>query len=151
MGVRLTEDEAWHELETAHTGILTTMRGDGWPVPLPVWFIAQDRRVYVRTPAQTKKVGHVRNDPRASFLVERGERWIDLCAVMLYASVDFVAPGAEYEAIVDAIEAKYADFRMETKEVPDATRQHYAGSAEILRLTPTGRLLTWDNSRLRQP
>lgn len=69
MGVRLSEDDAWHELETAHTGILTTMRGDGWPVPLPVWFIARDRRVYVRTPAKTKKVGHVRNDPR---VVPRG-------------------------------------------------------------------------------
>lgn len=83
--------------------------------------------------------------------MERGERWIDLCAVMVYATVDLVAPGDEFDEVVEAIGAKYADFRMETKEVPDATRQHYAGSSEILRLTPTGRLVTWDNSRLLQP
>ena len=57
MGVRLTEDEAWAELAAAHTGILTTLRRDGRPVPLPVWFVALDRHVYVRTPARTRKVG----------------------------------------------------------------------------------------------
>ena len=50
MGVRLTEDEAWAELAAAHTGILTTLRRDGRPVPLPVWFVALDRTIYVRTP-----------------------------------------------------------------------------------------------------
>ena len=73
MGVRLGEEEAWAELEHAHTGILTTLRRDGRPVSLPVWFAALDRRIYVRTPAKTRKVEHVRNDPRATFLVERGE------------------------------------------------------------------------------
>ena len=88
MGVRLTEDEAWAELAAAHTGILTTLRRDGRPVSLPVWFVALDRHVYVRTPARTHKVGHVEHDPRATFLVERGERWAELCAVMLHADVD---------------------------------------------------------------
>ena len=79
MGVRLTDDEAWAELAAAHTGILTTLRRDGRPVALPVWFAVLDRRIYVRTPAGTHKVGHVRHDPRATFLVERGERWAELC------------------------------------------------------------------------
>ena len=63
MGVRLTDDEAWAELAAAHTGILTTLRRDGRPVPLPVWFTVLDRRIYVRTPAGTRKVQHVRHDP----------------------------------------------------------------------------------------
>ena len=40
MGVRLSEEEAWAELATAHTGILTTLRRDGRPVSLPVWLVA---------------------------------------------------------------------------------------------------------------
>ena len=64
MGVRLSEDEAWVELDTAHTGILTTVRRDGRPVSLPVWFATVGRHIYVRTPAKTRKVEHVRNDPR---------------------------------------------------------------------------------------
>ena len=154
MGVRLSEDEAWAELDRAHTGILTTMRGDGWPVSLPVWFATVERHIYVRTPAKTRKVEHVSNDPRATFLVERGEKWIELCAVMVYADVELLEPGEEYEEASAAITAKYAGFGMESpamggKKVPDATKEHYAGRAAMLRLTPTERMVTWDNSRLR--
>jgi len=154
MGVRLTEDEAWRELTAAHTGILTTLRRDGRPVSLPVWFAAIDRRIYVRSPATTRRVEHVRNDPRATFLVERGEKWIELCAVMVSADVELLEPGDEYDAAAVAITAKYAGFGIDSdamggRQVPDATRQHYAGRAALMRLTPTGRLVTWDNSRLR--
>ena len=76
--IRLTEEEAWAEIAAAHTGILTTLRRDGMPIALPVWFVAEDRTVAMRTPAATKKIARVRNDPRASFLVESGERWVDL-------------------------------------------------------------------------
>jgi len=154
MGVRLGEEEAWAELERAHTGILTTMRRDGWPVSLPVWFAAFDHRIYVRTPAKTRKVEHVRHDPRATFLVERGEKWVELCAVMVYADVELLEPGEEYDAASAAITAKYAGYGMDSsamggKQVPDATKQHYGGRFAVLRLTPTERPVTWDNSRLR--
>ena len=55
MGVRLDDDEAWAELDAAHTGILTTLRRDGWPVSLPVWFAsarAQDLRAHAAEDAQ---------------------------------------------------------------------------------------------------
>jgi PPOX class probable F420-dependent enzyme len=154
MGVRLDDDEAWAELDTAHTGILTTLRRDGRPVTVPVWFATVDRRIYVRTPAKTRKVEHVRNDPRATFLVERGEKWIELCAVMVYADAELLDPGDEYDAAASAIEAKYAGFgakslAREGKKVPDATKRHYGGQSAMLRLTPVEALVTWDNSRLR--
>ena len=154
MGVRLSDDEAWAELEAAHTGILTTLRRDGRPVSVPVWFASLDRRIYVRTPGKTRKVEHVRNDPRATFLVERGDQWIELCAVMVHADVELLEPGPEYDAACAAIDAKYQGFGMAAvaktgKKVPDATKQHYAGRSAMLRLTPTGPLVTWDNSRLR--
>jgi PPOX class probable F420-dependent enzyme len=154
MGVRLSEEEAWAELDTAHTGILTTLRRDGRPVSLPVWFATVGRTIYVRTPAKTRKVEHVRNDPRATFLVERGEKWIELCAVMVYADVELLESGDEFDAASAAITAKYAGFRMESKalgekKVPEATKAHYAGRSAMLRLTPSEQLVTWDNSRLR--
>ena len=149
MGVRLSEDEAWAELAAAHTGVLTTLRRDGRPVPLPVWFVTLDRTIYVRTPARTHKVEHVRHDPRATFLVERGERWAELCAVMVHADVELLDAGAERDAVEAAITEKYASFRTEDTKLPDATREHYAVESAVLRLTPVGRLVTWDNSKLR--
>ena len=149
MGVRLTEDEAWAELAAAHTGILTTLRRDGRPVSLPVWFVALDRHVYVRTPARTHKVGHVQHDPRATFLVERGERWAELCAVMLHADVTLLDAGDERDTVETTLNEKYASFRTEDAKLPDATRAHYAVESAVLKLTPSARLVTWDNSKLR--
>jgi len=149
MGVRLTDDEAWAELAAAHTGILTTLRRDGRPVPLPVWFAVLDRRIYVRTPETTRKVEHVRHDPRATFLVERGERWAELCAVMVHTDVTVLDEGQERDVAVSMVSEKYASFRTEEARLPDATRVHYAVAWSVLRLTPVGKLITWDNSRLR--
>lgn len=66
--IRLTEQEAWEEIASAHTGILTTLRRDGMPIALPVWFVAEDRTVEMMTPSRTKKIARVRHDPRAAFL-----------------------------------------------------------------------------------
>ena len=149
MGVLLTDDEAWAELARAHTGILTTMRRDGMPVTLPTWFVALDQRVYVRTPAKTRKVEHVQRDPRATFLVERGEQWRELCAVMVYASTTVHTDGPILDRVLDALEAKYAAFRTESTAMPDATRAHYGGNTAVLELTPTEPPVTWDNAKLR--
>jgi PPOX class probable F420-dependent enzyme len=149
VSVRLPDDEAWAELHAAHTGILTTLRRDGRPVSLPVWFAVIEHRIYVRTPGTTRKVEHVRHDPRATFLVERGERWAELCAVMVHADVTLLDDGPERAAAESAITEKYAAFRTEPARLPDATRDHYAVDAAVLRLTAVGRLVTWDNARLR--
>jgi hypothetical protein len=45
MSIRLSEAEAWAELERAHTGIFTTLQRNGWPISLPMWFVALDRHI----------------------------------------------------------------------------------------------------------
>ena len=50
---------------------------------------------------------------------------------MVYADVEVLDPGEEYDAASAAITAKYAGFGMESnamggKKVPDATKEHYA-------------------------
>lgn len=145
--IRLTEDEAWAEIAAAHTGILTTLRRDGMPIALPVWFVADDRTVAVRTPAATKKIARVRNDPRASFLVESGERWVDLRAVHLTGHLEFVSDESAIRRIEEAIDAKYAAFRPPSAGLPAATQRLYASSL-YLRFVPEGKVLTWDNARI---
>lgn len=145
--IRLTEDEAWAEIAAAHTGILTTLRRDGMPIALPVWFVAEERTVAMRTPAATKKIARVRNDPRASFLVESGQRWVELCAVHLTGRVEVVSDEPAIRRIEDAIETKYDAFRPPAASLPAAARRRYSNSI-YLRFVPEGRTLTWDNSRL---
>jgi PPOX class probable F420-dependent enzyme len=147
MTIRLTVDEAWEAVESAHTGILTTLRRDGTPIALPVWFVVDDRNVALMTPAGTKKIARIRHDPRASFLVESGEQYTELRGVHLTGRVELVEDATAISRIEAAVNAKYAGFRPPTASLPAAAQAYYA-SQVFLRFVPDSRILTWDNARL---
>ncbi len=149
MGVRLSQDEAWAELAKAHTGIFTSLRRDGWPVSLPTWFVVIDKAIYMRTPDKAKKVARVCNDERGCFLVERGEKWAELAAVELPVRASTVEDRDLEDRVIDEMDRKYRDFRTPARRMPDATKAHYNSGSTVIRLEPSGKLLTWDNSRLR--
>ena len=146
--VRMTEAEAWDLLDHSINGTFTTLRRDGRPVALPVWFVVLDYVIYVQT--RGKKVVRARNDPRASFLVEAGERWADLRAVHADCLAEIIEPDDELAArLGQAMNRKYSAYRTAAAEMPSATREHYAkASGATIRLTPQGKLLTWDNRKL---
>ena len=62
--VRMSPDECWTMLEGSINGTLTTLKQDGWPIALPVWFVVLDRRIYVST--RGKKVARIQNDERSA-------------------------------------------------------------------------------------
>jgi len=150
VSVRLQPDEAWAVIEAAHTGIFTTLRRDGFPISLPVWFVAFDRQVHVRTPATSKKVARARHDGRGGFLVESGLRWAELEAVHLTGRVDVLeADDPVILRVQAAMAEKYAGFSTSRQEMPEATRGHYERAPDaFLRLTPDERIVSWDNKRL---
>lgn len=148
MSVRLSADEAWDVLGQAHTGILTSLRRDGRPVTLPVWFAVLDRRIYVSGPATAKRHPRVRRDPRVSFLVESGERWAELRAVHVSGSARIVTESGLLARVAAALDAKYRAFRTARATMPNATRAHYEVERATIEIVPDGELLTWDNARL---
>lgn len=135
-------------MAASHTCILTTLRRDGRPVSLPLWFAVLDRRIYIRSLATGKKVARIRHDPRAGVLIESGERWRDLVAVHLSGSArlldenDPVIPDVQR-----VIDAKYAAFRSDDN-VPDRTKEHYAQPYAYICFEPDDKIVSWDNSRL---
>ncbi|HMD45896.1 MAG TPA: pyridoxamine 5'-phosphate oxidase family protein [Acidimicrobiales bacterium] len=147
--VRLSEDEAWDVVAASHTGILTTLRADGVPIALPVWFVVVERTVVMRTPSATKKVARLRRNPTASFLVESGERWAELRAVHLTGQVE-VAPveGDLAETVATKWDEKYAGSTTARRDMPEATRRAYGAGFTLLRMVPDRRILSWDNTRL---
>jgi PPOX class probable F420-dependent enzyme len=144
----MSRAEAWAELERAHTGILTTLRADGTPIALPVWFVTFDEKVYVRAPGHTKKLQRVRRDPRVSFLVESGERWAELRAVHLTGRARIVDDPQLADRVVTALDEKYAAYRSQRADMPAATQEYYAVPPEVIEIVPDERMLTWDNARL---
>lgn len=152
MGVRLTEDEAWEFVAGALTGIVSTLDRDGYPLALPVWFVALDRRVYFRTPATSKKIARIARDGRVGFLVEGGDRWAELTAVSFRAHAELVTDDATAAQVFEARAEKYRGRGPGEREaLPEATVRHYASESAIVRLTPAGGLITWDNRKIRRP
>ena len=148
MGVRLDASEIDAYLAQGHTGILTTLRRDGFPVSLPTWYVADAGRVYLNTPSKAKKLARLRHDSRASFLVESGLAWAELEAVMLYGRVHEVADESLRARIDGLIKEKYRAFRTQRARQPDATRRHYS-SGVMLCFEAEGDPISWNNAKLR--
>jgi PPOX class probable F420-dependent enzyme len=148
--VRMSRDEIWEFLREGHTGILTTLRADGMPVAMPVWYAVLDGAVVTMT--RGKKLARLRRDPRASFLVEGGEWWAELRAVHLTGTAEILS-AEEAAALAPAVQAehdrKYAAYRTDPSAMPEATRTVYATSDRaMVRLRPDQRILNWDNRKL---
>ncbi len=149
MSVRLSPDEAWAVVEASHTGILTSLRRDGVPIALPIWFVVLERRIYVSGPATANRVGRVGRNPRVSFLVESGKRWAELRAVHFTGRARIVTEADLLARVAAALDAKYASFRTQRTAMPAATRAHYEVDLATIEITPDNHILSWDNARLR--
>ena len=152
MGVQLTDEECNHFLETGHTLIISTIRKSGEPFMVPVWYLWRDGAFHVITFANSPKVQHLRRDPRACCMVEDGEKWIDLRAVVANCDAFILDDPGLVEAIGLELQHKYADYRAESAQAPAATKQHYARSKVVLKLIPRpGEVRSWFNRKLRMP
>lgn len=150
VGIELKDDELWAYVSAAHTAVVTTLRRDGWPVALPVWFAVLDRRIYFKTFPTLMKVRRIAHDPRASFVVEDGETWTELRAITVSATAELLPEGPEADAARRALAAKYPpDIDVPVHRLPEASRAHYGAQDVIIRLTPTVRPISWDNRKLR--
>jgi nitroimidazol reductase NimA-like FMN-containing flavoprotein (pyridoxamine 5'-phosphate oxidase superfamily) len=143
----MTDDEIWDFVANAHTGTMTTLRRDGMPISLPLWFAVIDRAVYVHT--RGKKLARLANDPRASFLVEAGDFWAELKAVHFTGHAEQIEPDPDLLAAIEAETArKYDPFRLPPEQMPGATAAHYASTMRWVRFTPADRVLAWSNAKL---
>lgn len=149
--VRLSREAAWELAAASHTGIFTSLRRDGTPISIPIWFTALDERIYLRTPGRSKKAARVRHNPRCAFLVESGTRWAELRAVH-FTGTAHILPGDDPLAIAAdaAITMKYAPFRTARTDMPATADQHYAGLGDrvVIQISPDDRILSWDNAAL---
>jgi nitroimidazol reductase NimA-like FMN-containing flavoprotein (pyridoxamine 5'-phosphate oxidase superfamily) len=149
LSIRLTKEEAWGELAAAHTGILTSMRADGTPITLPMWFVTLDERIYFSAPAGTKKIVRLRRNPRCCFLVESGAYWRELKAVLLTGRAHELTDQDTKVRVREALDAKYDRYRTKHSNMPEETRSVYEQPGRVtFEMVPDDRVLTWDNARV---
>jgi nitroimidazol reductase NimA-like FMN-containing flavoprotein (pyridoxamine 5'-phosphate oxidase superfamily) len=149
MGVELTEEEMWEFLGDSHTGILTTLDRDGFPISLPTWHVVLDRRVYLRTLDTSAKVWRLRRDARACFLAESGEQWIELEAACLVGHAHEVSDLGLTRAVTSALGEKYGAYRQSRRSLPDAVQKHYGRGEAIIEFAGDRRAISWHNRKIR--
>jgi nitroimidazol reductase NimA-like FMN-containing flavoprotein (pyridoxamine 5'-phosphate oxidase superfamily) len=145
----MDSEELWAWVTSQHTGIFITLRRDGTPIALPLWYVVIDQKLY--THSGGKKLARIRNNDRASVLIESGERWVDLKAVHMTGRIRPLEPSEDrWGQVHDSLDAKYAAYRVSNDKMPAATAQKYATDGRVyLEFTPDERILNWDNSKLR--
>ena len=146
--IRMDPDELWDWVAAGHTGIFVTLKRDGTPIAMPLWYVVIDRRIY--TGSGGKKLQRIRHNSRASFLVESGKRWSELKAVHMTGHLRPMEPTEErWEQVKEALDAKYAGFRTVHESMPAETARKYeTDGRRYLEFIPDERILNWDNSKL---
>ena len=131
------EPDVHRLLAEGHNGILTTLRRDGWPVSLPIWFVVRDDEIFAMSTGAAKRSQRIRANAKVSFLVEGGSRPSDLHGVHVtgLAVID-ETPGLK-DDIEEMIKTKYESFRPRD--------QHPTSARDCIRITPVGRIAWWDH------
>ncbi|MDZ7791669.1 MAG: pyridoxamine 5'-phosphate oxidase family protein [Xanthomonadales bacterium] len=146
MTVRMDDREVDAFLEEHRTGVLSLLRKDGSPLALPMWFVVLDGHVNIRTRSTSGKATLLERDPRVCFVVEAGEAWLDLAAVVIRGQAERLE-GNEADEVEAAMAARYASHGV-PGDVPKRTRDHYDVELSYYRVVPTTAPLTWRNNKL---
>ena len=54
--------------------VVSSLGPRGWPHSMPMWFLVRDGEIWVWTYAKSQKVRNLERDPRATLLIETGDR-----------------------------------------------------------------------------
>ncbi len=146
--IKLTEEQVRDYLERQKTLIVVSNGRDGYPHPMPMWFYTDDAGcLYCTTFSKAQKVLNWRRDPKASLLVESGEEYAKLKAVLIYATAEIID---DFNAVCDALVKISTKGRRVTPEQTDAIRSQVTGTAAkrvLLKFTPE-RYVSWDHAKL---
>lgn len=149
MGVTLDRREIEEFLTNGHTLIVSCLDKDGYPHTTPVWYVYMDGHLYFRVRSKAQKARHLARNPKVCCLVETGQRWRDLKAVMLRGTVEPITDPAVQQRFDEALLRKYEAFREPASNMPDRVQAHYAVGKVWYRVVPQKKPATWDNRKIR--
>jgi PPOX class probable F420-dependent enzyme len=94
-------------LATKQIALLATVRADGGPLAMPMWFLHDPATLTMISEEGTQKVRFLRRDPRVCVVVEAGEDAEDIRGVTLLGRAEFLADGPARRALAERFHEKY--------------------------------------------
>lgn len=146
--IELTDNEIGAYLDSQKTLIIVSNGHNGYPHPMPMWFVRDDDgTIRCTTFGKSQKVLNWRRDPRATLLVESGVEYAELKGVVIYASCEIID---ELDAVKDTLVA----INSRDRDLDDDARARLRGAVSgtaakrvVLKFTPE-RHVTWDHAKL---
>jgi PPOX class probable F420-dependent enzyme len=94
-------------LATKEIVLLATVREDGAPLAMPMWFLHDAVTLTMISEAGTQKVRNLRRDPRVCVVAEAGGGGEGIRGVTVFGRAEFLEDGPERRALIDRLHAKY--------------------------------------------
>ncbi|GAA4863210.1 pyridoxamine 5'-phosphate oxidase family protein [Saccharopolyspora rosea] len=147
--ITMTDDEVVDFIADRRTVVLATVKADGRPHLVPMWFVPDGSTIEVWSYARSQKTVNLRRDPRATLLLETGTAYDQLRGVSLECDVEVIEDVDDVVRIGTALAERYSGASPSDLANPEATEllRRRAAKRVGLRFTPT-RTITWDHRKL---
>jgi PPOX class probable F420-dependent enzyme len=149
--ITMNPEEVRAFLEAGRTLLVASLRGDGRPHLVPMWYVLEDGKVAFRSFTRSQKVLNLQRDPRLSVLVESGEAYAELRGVMIEGRARLIGDPAYVLALYGKLAAKYAmvgpEPRLLSPPEMEAAFGRYAAKNTAVVVEPH-RVTSWDHTKL---
>ncbi|MER7082739.1 PPOX class probable F420-dependent enzyme [Saccharopolyspora kobensis] len=147
--ITMSDEEIVEFVDQRRVVVLATVKADGRPHLVPMWFVHNGPVIEVWSYARSQKTLNLRRDPRATLLLETGTEYAELRGVSLECDVELLESAEDVERIGSGLAVRYGtasplDF---SDEQARAALRAKAAKRVGLRFTPT-RTISWDHRRL---
>ena len=148
--IELNQEEIDAYMLSSPRGILCVSRENLAPLALPMWFGWIDGKVRMNTLLTSKKVEPIRRNPLVSFLVESGEAYFKLKALLVIGKCEIIEnPDGAEKWMRQLQENKPLYKELIPPSWPPHLERHYARPHAALVITPAS-LTSWDFDKVRR-
>ncbi len=145
--IQMTGEEVGAYLAGQRRIILVTNGADGMPHPLPMNFrMDGDGRFLISSFRKTQKVRNLARDPRATLLVESGEKYQELKSVVAWCDAEIIDDPTQVRALMSVMRGG-EPLTATMSEQAAAQVEASIPKRVILRFTPY-RMISWDHAKL---
>ncbi|MCI2421904.1 TIGR03618 family F420-dependent PPOX class oxidoreductase [Saccharopolyspora sp. K220] len=148
--ITMSEDEIVDFIGQRRIVVLATVKSDGRPHLVPMWFVHDGPVIEVWSYSRSQKTLNLRRDPRATLLLETGAEYGELRGVSLECDVQILEAPEDVERIGLGLTQRYGSLSpsgLAADEQARAALRARAAKRVGLRFTPT-RKITWDHRKL---
>jgi nitroimidazol reductase NimA-like FMN-containing flavoprotein (pyridoxamine 5'-phosphate oxidase superfamily) len=146
--ITMTPEELRAFILREHTLIIVSNGPRGFPHPMPMFFHYDDQgRFLVSTYGSSQKVVNLRRDPNAALLIEAGEVYEELQAMMAEATAEIIEDEAFVVETMMNIRRQRDPSKTEFPPQEMEQIRYAARKRVILRFTPT-KMISWDHAKL---